>query len=53
MVQLDIIDTIGSGIRRERFDGGWFSPVMVGAVHAFHAWVARQMSEATGVIEVV
>jgi phenylpropionate dioxygenase-like ring-hydroxylating dioxygenase large terminal subunit len=34
----------------EGFDGGRFSPVMDGGVHIFHAWIARNMSNATAAV---
>ncbi len=44
-----VVEGMQRGRHGPRFDGGRFSPAMDGATHAFHAWVARRLTDATAV----
>jgi len=46
-----VCEGMQQGRMSESFDGGRFSPVMDGGVHLFHAWIARNMSEAAAAAE--
>ena len=46
-----VCEGMQQGRLSESFDGGRFSPVMDGGVHLFHAWIARNMSEAAASAE--
>lgn len=48
---VEVCEGMQQGRLSEGFDGGRFSPAMDGGIHLFHAWIARQMTRPTGVVE--
>jgi phenylpropionate dioxygenase-like ring-hydroxylating dioxygenase large terminal subunit len=48
---VSVCEGMQKGRSSESFDGGRFSPVMDGAVHFFHAWIAKNVSDVAGAVE--